>query len=150
MTTDQAFHELITLVRQYPESVDIGSPATDELIEKAQDFLGISFPESYIKYLRSWGTFSVGPFEVYGITGAEFENSRIPNGIWFTYINRKLVDLPNNFVVLVDNNGDELFCVETPSGRVVVWDAIRKKYIGEKSKDIFNFILQESREWFSD
>ena len=148
MSTDEAFGELENLIKHRSEKADVGVPATDEAVQKAQDFLQVCFPDSYIKFLKTWGTLSVGPVEFYGIAGAEFEHGRIPNGVWFTHVKRKQVELPGELIVLVDNDGDQYFCIEIPSGRVVVWDVLQKKIIGQKSEDLFNFILNESREWF--
>lgn len=148
MSSDEAFCELDNLIKRHPEKAELGVPAADEAIRKAQDFLQISFPNPYIIFLKTWGTLSVGPTEFYGIAGTEFEHSRIPNGVWFTHSMRKQVGLPKELIVLVDNNGDEFHCVEIPSGRIVIWDVPQKRIIGQKSEDVFNFILNESREWF--
>ena len=148
MTSDEAFRELDNLIRLHPDKADIGAPVSDEAIRKAQDFLEISFPGAYIRFLRTWGTLAVGPIEFYNIVGTEFENSGIPNGVWFTYVKRKQVGLPKDLIVLLTNDGDEYHCLEIPSGRIVKWDVLQKKIIGQKSEDIFNFVLKESREWF--
>lgn len=124
-------------------------PATNEVIQKAQDFLQVSFPEDYVKFLKGWGTLSVGPLEFYGIAGMEFEHSRIPNGVWFTHAKRKQVGLPRDLIVLVDNDGDEYHCIEIPSGRIANWNVFQKKVIGHKAKDIFNYVLNEAGEWFA-
>jgi hypothetical protein len=148
MTSEEAFRELHALVKQHPEMADVGVPATEEAIAKAQEFLKISFPSSYVLFLTIWGTLSIGPMEFYGIAGIDFEHGRIPDGVWFTYTKRKQVGLPRELIVVVDNNGDEFYCVEIPSGRVVTWDAILKKTTGQKADDIFNFVLNECKEWF--
>jgi hypothetical protein len=148
MTSDEAFHELSNLIKNYPEKAEVGVPATDEVIRTAQDFLQISFPDSYTKFLKNWGTLSVGPFEFYGIAGTEFEHGRIPNGVWFTFAKRKQLGLPKELIVLIDNDGDQYHCVEIPSGRIVVWDVSQKRTTGQKAEDVFNFILNEGREWF--
>src|SRR5436309_884830 len=99
MTTEEAFRELDSLIKQHPEKAEVGVPATSEAIQKAQDFLQMLFPDAYVKFLETWGTLSVGPAEFYGIAGTEFEHGRIPNGVWFTQVKRKQVGLPKELIV---------------------------------------------------
>ncbi len=104
---------------------DTGKPADEELIKKAEQFLGVRFPMDYREFLRRWGSLAIGPLEFYGIAGEDFKDSAIPNGIWYTNRKRKQVNLPWELVVLYDNNGDELYCLDTSNrddSRIVVWD----------------------------
>jgi hypothetical protein len=147
MTSQEAFDEICNLVSGRPDMVDVGTPASDNDIKKAEGFLGIKFPDLYVKFLKTWGTLAIGPCEFYGITGTDYENSKIPNGIWFTSVKRKQVGLPNSLVVLCDNDGDEYYSLDAASGKIVTWDVEKRELVGLKSDDIFNFILNEVRDF---
>ncbi|MDV2884706.1 SMI1/KNR4 family protein [Alkalihalophilus pseudofirmus] len=49
---------------------------------------------------------------MYGIFNNEFENSSVPDAIWFTLTERRESDLPANLLVIYDSGSDELFCLD--------------------------------------
>jgi hypothetical protein len=129
------------------EICDAGRPASLELVDKAEQFLGVQFPDDYRAFLERWGTLAIGPLEFYGITGDAFESSSVPNAIWFTSVKRKQLGLPNELVILYDNNGVEYYCLDTRDGkksRVVVWDTHSRAVSSVKADSLFDFILDEA------
>ena len=83
-------------------------------IEAAERKLGLRLPKSFRKYLLEWGNISFGPFESYGLTqNCDFENSGIPNCVWFTIKKREAVGLPANLVVFRNENDDVYLCLNT-------------------------------------
>jgi antitoxin YobK len=146
MMAKESFEKLKKLIEQHRDRVDIGVPATDNLIKKAEGFLGLDFPEDYKQFLYSWGTLAIGPCEYYGIAGSDFENSCVPNGIWFTSVKRNQIGLSPHLIVISDNN-DEYFCIDTKNlngSNVVIWDVNANKIIGIKSENLFEFIIEDS------
>ena len=140
------FEEVQELVSLNSELSFLGTAATEDLIASAESFLGLSFPDDYVRFLREWGTLSIGPKEFYAIGGSNFENSSIPNGIWFTKIKREAVELPAHLLVLSDNEGDEYFCLdcsERSQSRVVVWSVIDQEVTSIRWTSLWNFILDE-------
>ena len=134
-------------VEDNPEICDTGHPSSPDLIHEAENFLGLKFPKDYQDFLSRWGTLAIGPLEFYGITGRDFESSSVPNAIWFTKKKRDGMGLPNQLIILCDNNGDEYYCLDTsdPSmSRVVVWDAISRRIASVKADSLFDFILNEA------
>ncbi len=132
-------------VSDHPDRCELGEPASEELIQRAEEFLGLHFPPDYRKFLSRFGTLAYGPLEFYGITrDNNFVSSSVPNAIWYTGVLRQR-DLPPALVILYDNNGDEYYCLDTasPRGRVIVWDAIDRSVIGVKAESASDFILQE-------
>ena len=142
-----AFNQLKARIAANPIHFELGNPATEETISKAEQFLGVRFPETYSRFLRTWGTLAIGPLEFYGIAGNDFEKSSVPDGIWFTQAKRKQLGLPTNLIVLLDNNGDEYYSVDTNSGKVVTWEVPTRRVGRELADDVFNFILKESKDW---
>lgn len=42
----------------------------------------------------------------------DFENSSVPDAIWYTLTERNEINLPNNFLIIYDTGSDELFCLD--------------------------------------
>ena len=133
-------------IGEHKDISDAGRPASDELIDKAERFLQVKFPTDYRAFLKKWGTLAIGPLEFYGITGDSYESSSIPNAIWFTHVKRQHLGLPNQLVILYDNNGDEYFCLDTSAvekSPVVIWDVSTRKILATKAVSLFEFIINE-------
>jgi antitoxin YobK len=140
-------YDVEEFVRQNKGICDAGRPASDELINKAERFLDLRFPNDYREFLKRWGTLAIGPLEFYGITGDTFESSSVPNAIWFTAVKRQQLGLPKELVILYDNNGVEYYCLDTShaeKSRVVAWDNRARQIGAVKSDSLFDFILNES------
>lgn len=71
------------------EICDAGRPATDELIEKAERYLDVRFPDDSRAFLKRWGTLSIGPLEFYGVCKEDFVTSSVPDAIWYTQRRRQ-------------------------------------------------------------
>ncbi|MCR9078247.1 MAG: SMI1/KNR4 family protein [Hyphomonadaceae bacterium] len=133
------------LVAQHSSSFHVGIGVTDQLIEKAEEFLGTKFPPSLRFYLKEWGHMSVGPLEYYGMIGNdEFGASTVPDGVWFTANERSLVSVPKEFFVLLSNEGDEFHCIDLRTEEVKVWDVAYKEVLSTKAPDLFEYIMVES------
>jgi antitoxin YobK len=148
MATIEDVERFIEVNREYCDS---GNPASAELIDKAEQFLSVQFPEDYRKFLARWGTLDIGPIEFYGICGDDFVNSTVPDAIWYTQRKRLQVNLPDELIVLCDDDGDVYFCLDTSDqvgSRVVVWDAIHRELRGVRAGSIFEFIIEQSRDTF--
>ena len=129
------------------EICDAGRPATDELIEKAERYLDVQFPDDYRAFLKRWGTLSIGPLEFYGICNEDFVNTSVPDAIWYTQRKRQQLGLPKELVILYDNNGVEYYCLDTSAAensRIVAWDTHLRKIRAIKAASLFEFILNES------
>jgi len=147
MDVQNAFERLKQIVEANPDFVDVGSAASADVIAKAEAYLGVSFPESLKLFFSTWGTLAVGPHEYYGIVGNHFEDSKIPDGVWFTAVKRDLLGLPFNFFVLFNNEGDELHCVDLETEEVKSWDTVQKDVVSVKSTNLFDYIADEARDF---
>lgn len=70
------------------------------------------FPRSYRDFLFNFGAMSFGAEEFYGIVREDFDNSRVPDAIWYTLVERKEAQLPSNLLVIYDTGSEELFCLD--------------------------------------
>ena len=142
-----SLREIEQFVQEHSDISFSGNPATDTLIDSAEKYLTVKFPETYRQFLKRWGTLSIGPLEFYGITGEDFDASSVPNSIWYTKELRRQFNLPREFVILHDNNGCEYYMLDTNdrNGRVVVWDVPSRKVTSVKAMSLFDFILGEAK-----
>jgi SMI1-KNR4 cell-wall len=152
MTPDQQFEEIESLLRMHAADAHTAGPKGDVLIRHAETFLGVTFPPSYREFLKRWGALGFGPEEIYGITGENFETAAVPNGIWFTAQERTRYGLPSSLVVVVNDNGDQYFCIDTArrsadgESPVVVWDVSSGSILGTKSASFGDFLLTRLQE----
>ncbi len=142
------FDLLKNLIANHKEDWDIGSPPAEELIEKAETFLQVTFPEALRLYLQTWGTLSIGPLEYYGIVNSSnFEESQVPNGVWFTKSKREQLGLPSNLFVVYNNDGDEYHCVNLDNDQIVVWNTFSKDITAVKASNLFGYIREEASDF---
>lgn len=85
---------------------------TSELINSAEEKLGVKFSGLYLNYLQTFGAGNFGAQEIYGIISNDFENSSVPDAIWYTLTERKESNLPSNLLIIYDTGSDELFCLD--------------------------------------
>ena len=85
---------------------------SEKLIEKAEEVLGIKFSKIYKEFLLKYGAGNYGSEEILGVIDDDFEESSVPDGIWYTLTERDEVDLPMNLVVIYETGDDELFCLD--------------------------------------
>lgn len=129
------------------EVCDVGRPATEKLIDKAEEYLGVQFPDDYREFLKKWGSLSIGPLEFYGICKDDFINSSVPDAIWYTQQKRQQLGLLKEVVIVCENNGVEFYCLDTSSSdgsRIVVWEICRRKIRAIEADLFFEFVLNEA------
>lgn len=73
---------------------------SSELILKAELFLDIKFPNSYKYFIANLGCGSIKCLEFYGIVNENFTNGKVPNGIWLTYNERIVSNLPKYLLII--------------------------------------------------
>lgn len=106
------YEKALKIMNENKEKCDFFGKCSEDLIEKAEKALGIKFSKIYKNFLMNFGAGNYGSEEIYGIIGEDFIDSSVPNGIWYTLIERKQVNLPKNLVVIYDTCSDELFCLD--------------------------------------
>lgn len=82
------------------EDSDFDGEKPEELVQKAEEALGLKFPPTYRRFLREFGCGDIGGKEFYGITDGNFESSSVPNAIWLTLNERKNGSLPDNYIII--------------------------------------------------
>lgn len=112
MTFRSQYDEIQTLAKQYPGVVRFAEGVGREWIEKAEARLAVKLPPSFVDFLSRHGGATIGGEIVNGLLGIEFEEAVGPDIVYNTLLDRQS-GLDRGLIVLVDNDGDEMFYLDT-------------------------------------
>ena len=93
-----------------------GGPCDDKLVAAAETAIGIAFPPTYREFVRQLSAGNFRAFEIYGVTGANFDRGKVPNGIWLTLQLRREGAIPPNFLVIADAGDGAYYCLDLRPG----------------------------------
>lgn len=102
------------------EICDFVGEISEETVILAEKKLNLKFPDLYRTFILKYGAGNFGSIEIYGIIKKEFENSGIPDSIWYTLKQRKEINLPNNLIIVYHTGGDEVFCINVEDKAKIV------------------------------
>ena len=108
----ETYEEAKQMILNNDDIADFVGGCTIDLINLAEEKLGLNFTGLYLDYLQTFSAGNFGAQEIYGIISADFENSSVPDAIWYTLSERKEINLPSNLLVIYDTGSDELFCLD--------------------------------------
>ncbi|GEN36863.1 SMI1/KNR4 family protein [Aneurinibacillus danicus] len=108
----ETYHQAKQTILNNKEKGFFVGPRPIELITLAEEKLGLKFTGSYLDFLKSFGAGNFGAQEIFGIINGDFENSSVPDAIWYTLTERKEIDLPHNLLVIYDTGSDEFYCLD--------------------------------------
>jgi len=97
---------------QSAEYPDFGPPASEDMIQAAEQYLGLRFPPSYREFLALAGCGSFSGREFYGITPGGIEATAIPS-VTFATMDERRHGLPAHFVLFEDPGTDEQYVLDT-------------------------------------
>ena len=84
-------------------------PRAEELILKAEAALGLRFPATYRHFLLDYGAGNFGPAEFYRVVDEDWEDSSVPDGVWYTLSERRQSGMSIDLVVVGDTGTGELY-----------------------------------------
>ena len=130
------------MIEEYRESDGIfGYPASEEEIRRAEEMLGVKFPEEYREYIQRYGIGGICGTFLEGIDGNE-----IPSVVKVTEDYRKYYGLEDNVVVIQDID-EFAMCMRTVDNDKAVYTRYRHVKKLFKSYDSFtDFIIDEFQE----
>lgn len=108
-------------------TADFDGPKPEALILKAEEALGVEFPDTYRKFLLELGCGDIGGLEFYGVIRPDFEDSGIPDAIWLTLSERETSSLPDYIVLISSADDGTYFALDLSRGGpeneapVIVW-----------------------------
>jgi antitoxin YobK len=113
------YERAVALIDQHEHEADFAGPRPPELIERAEQAVGVRFPPTYRRFLLEYGAGNVGSTEIYGVVDHDFENSSAPDAIWHNLTSRR----EGLFTFYAVGEGTE-FCLDTtrttPDGEMPV------------------------------
>lgn len=93
------FRQALRMIDRSGEG-DFTGPIPQQIVEEAEELLGVRFPPSYRQFLLKLGCGDVAGAEFYGIVDDNLRNGPIPNGIWLTLDERATAQLPPKMVLV--------------------------------------------------
>lgn len=144
---DNAFNLIEKNKESFDFEKDFKSPS---LINKAEEFLGQKFPETYKIFLERYGCGGTDGLEIYGLIDENFKNSGIPDVVWINMHERSKGWIPSHLIKISDA-GDGFYYYldasqENEEGEypVVLWghgmSESQKKIV---NKDFGEFLLEQ-------
>ena len=108
------FDAVVEVLQEHEDICDFSGGISEAKIKSAENYLGVSFPDSYKDFLKIYGTIDIGCYEIYGILkSCNFIDSGVPDAIWMTMEERKAIDLPEELVIVYDTGMEFFFCLDT-------------------------------------
>lgn len=108
----ESYRKAIELMNENKNECHFIGARSEILIKIAEKRLDLKFVGTYLEFLRTFGAGNFGSQEIYGLIDDDFENSSIPDAIWYTIIERREINLPNNLLIIYDNGIGELYCID--------------------------------------
>ena len=105
----QSYLEAKRLMENNEGSMHWFGKQEESLINKAEKILNLKFPQDYRMFLSDYGAGSFGSSEIYGVFQEDFENSGVPDAVWYTLVIRKDVKMPNYLLAIYGVGDGELF-----------------------------------------
>lgn len=109
---NESYEKALKLISEKMDMCDFLGPRPESMISAAENVLNLKLRGSYRDFLMRFGTGNIGSYEIFGITTGEFENSSVPNAVWYTLTERKTYNLPENLFIIYDTSSDELYCLD--------------------------------------
>lgn len=106
------YQKAIKIIEQNKSECYFSGQRSENDIILAEKALGLKFSGIYKEFLKTYGAGSIGAEEIYGISSLDFENSTVPNGIWYTLSERKEINLPTNLLIIYATGDGELYCLD--------------------------------------
>ncbi|MCK0912112.1 SMI1/KNR4 family protein [Acinetobacter pittii] len=113
----------IALINLHLDEADFEGEKEEFLVKLAENYLEITFPDSYRYFLKKLGCGNIAGQEFYGVINEEKINSGIPDVAWITLNNRRQSDLPAKYIVFYhfgDGNYAVLDCEKNNQGNNIV------------------------------
>lgn len=110
--SNRTYKKAKKIISKNEDLADFEGEKSAALITKAEAAVSLKFTGSYLDYLQTFGAGNFGSEEVYGIIDEDFEDSSVPDAIWYTLTLRKSIGLPANLRAIYDTAGEEIVCLD--------------------------------------
>lgn len=110
---NKSYDLAVKMIEENMDLTDFVGEISTETVNKAEKLLGVTFPESYKRFLCHYGAGNFGSEEIYGILDEDLNGSGIPDAIWFTQTQRIKAQLAPELVIIYFNGASEYYCLDT-------------------------------------
>lgn len=134
----------IVLINSHLDEADFARNKDERLVKLVEDYLEITFPDSYRYFLKKLGCGDISGKEFYGVINEEKINSGIPDSTWITMKHREQSNLPPKYVIIYafgDGDYAVLNCEKNNQGNNVV-------EIWSPDESAFQFLSNDFGEFF--
>ncbi|OEH93818.1 cell wall assembly protein [Bacillus solimangrovi] len=149
------YNKAIELIEQYNDIADFIGEQSEVIVNKAEQALGFIIPPMYRDFIKRYGAGNFGAEEIYGVTSDNFENSSVPDAIWFTITERSESNFPQHLLIIYDTGMGAWYCLDfsqaTPNGEPPVVSFFSGFKTGQQNnnivaKDFGEFLLSLVKE----
>lgn len=127
--------KISALIAQHENKGDFTHVAlTPEMLETAQEQLGVTIPQQFLDYLNAYSHGGIGGIEILGVG---LDGTMLFLETTFRY---RKYGLPQNLLA-IENCDEWLYCIDCDTGEVVSWsqsDGLRDEY-----PSFDDFLLQD-------
>lgn len=133
---------------------DFVGPRSEDVITRAEQVIGYTFPPTYREFLLRYGCGDIHGQEFYGVIHGDFENSAIPDAVWYTLALRREGGLPHHFLIVHEIGDGSLSCLDFSQRRndgecpIVIWEPMSEP--GDRpdieAEDFGQFLLTKLNE----
>lgn len=147
-----SFDKALLIIEANLEEADFCGPIDTLCVEKAEKMLGVSFPDSYKRFLETQGAGDIFGKEIYGILhDPETDYEGVPNGIWMTLDLRKTAGMDHQFVMFAETGYGPYYVIDTSSvkldgsGPVLLWsvDGQREKVADNFGEFLYDWLQED-------
>jgi hypothetical protein len=103
---------VLELVREHQDEATFAGPR-GRLVAAAEAALGHPLPPTFRRFVEELGAGDLAGVELYGIVDEDFEDSGIPDAIWFTLEERREAGLPEGLVLVMQDIDGFFACLDT-------------------------------------
>lgn len=86
-------------------------PQPEEFIKEAESIIGFQFPQTYLKFLKIFGSVCIGGSEIYGVVSNDLKNYSSLDAISYALRMRKEFGFPHNFLPIYDLGDGTIYCL---------------------------------------
>lgn len=106
------FDRINLMVKENSDECFAGSGANLEIIKEFEKAMGVSFPQSYVEFLKIFGTLIFVGEEFYGITPKGLNSKSAPCVFFITKKLQSRGDASHNMVVVGVSGDGSSFCID--------------------------------------
>lgn len=100
------------LMEDSGEEIEVIGGASEDIISKAEAFLGVCFPDDYRYFLEKYGALAFEAEEFYGITKDGLEAKSVPSVVFATKVARDRGDISERMINIKSSGYGPNFCID--------------------------------------